>query len=187
MNIKRMRDSNEKFVEREVSSGDAHINESNEMDDEANNNNNNKAENGSERSQLTASSSDRLEEEQSWIGWFLSQKENDYLCIVDDEYIQDDFNLTGLNKMVPYYEHALDIVLDVDLQVGKRTTAHYLVMTIIRLRNTYFSLYHCLRHAHRGKSKFGRAGSGDALRTDTRPLYTHNKRNAANGKCSYML
>ena len=145
MNIKRMRDSNEKFVEREVSSGDAHINESNEMDDEANNNNNNKAENGSERSQLTASSSDRLEEEQSWIGWFLSQKENDYLCIIDDEYIQDDFNLTGLNKMVPYYEAALDIVLDVDLQVGKRTTTHYLVMTIIRLRNTYFSLYHRLQ------------------------------------------
>ena len=118
----------------EILSEDARINESNEMDDEIvheTNNNNNKAENGSERSQLTASSSDRLEEEQSWIGWFLSQKENDYLCIVDDEYIQDDFNLTGLNKMVPYYEAALDIVLDIDLQVGKRTNVHYLVMFVI--------------------------------------------------------
>ncbi|KAF8274428.1 casein kinase II, regulatory subunit [Lactarius quietus] len=33
----------------------------------------------------------------SWISWFLSSKGNEYFCEVEEDYILDRFNLTGLN------------------------------------------------------------------------------------------
>ena len=44
---------------------------------------------------------------------FTSARGNEYFCEIDEEYLTDRFNLTGLNTEVQYYNYALDLIIDV--------------------------------------------------------------------------
>ncbi|PWY81901.1 hypothetical protein BO70DRAFT_362337 [Aspergillus heteromorphus CBS 117.55] len=48
-----------------------------------------------------------------WRDWFISSRGNEYFCEIDEDYLTDRFNLTGLNTEVAYYQYALDLVTDV--------------------------------------------------------------------------
>mmetsp|Transcript_27146 Transcript_27146/g.64757 ORF Transcript_27146/g.64757 Transcript_27146/m.64757 type:complete len:209 (-) Transcript_27146:83-709(-) len=52
--------------------------------------------------------------EYSWIGWFCSRKGHEFLCEVDREFVEDNFNLYGLRQLVPHYNEALDMILDIE-------------------------------------------------------------------------
>lgn len=62
-------------------------------------------------------------EDSTWISWFCALKGNEFLCEVDEDYIHDKFNLTGLSELTPYYRYALDIILDLESESPPETQA----------------------------------------------------------------
>ncbi|KAI8646331.1 casein kinase II regulatory subunit-domain-containing protein [Parasitella parasitica] len=51
---------------------------------------------------------------QSWISWFCSLSGHEYYVEVPEDFIEDEFNLTGLSSAVPYYTQALETILDME-------------------------------------------------------------------------
>lgn len=48
-----------------------------------------------------------------------------------EDFIEDDFNLTGLNSLVPFWKEAMEIVLDVE--PGNVGNASWFVQALINL------------------------------------------------------
>jgi Casein kinase II regulatory subunit len=48
----------------------------------------------------------------SWVSWFLGSKGNEYFCEIDDDYMNDRFNLTYLNNEVQNYTAAFELMTD---------------------------------------------------------------------------
>ncbi|RLN48882.1 hypothetical protein BBJ28_00020959 [Nothophytophthora sp. Chile5] len=69
-------------------------------------------ENGLVASETTDAMSDYDEEDEKWVQWFCSLSGNEHFCEVAQSYIEDSFNLYGLRAMVPNYQDALNIILD---------------------------------------------------------------------------
>ena len=39
-------------------------------------------------------------DQEPWISWFCSFRGNEFFCEIDEDYIRDNFNLTGLSALV---------------------------------------------------------------------------------------
>ena len=75
-------------------------------------------------STISASSDEQTSEESimstssgagdSWIAGFCSLLGHEYFAEVTEDFIEDDFNLTGLQSQVPMYKEALEMILDVE-------------------------------------------------------------------------
>jgi casein kinase II subunit beta len=51
---------------------------------------------------------------ESWVSGFCSMVGHEYFCEVSEEFIDDDFNLTGLGSLVPHYREALELIADLE-------------------------------------------------------------------------
>lgn len=63
---------------------------------------------------LTDMSQSSSQSPDSWIAQFCSLVGHEYFAEVSEEFIEDDFNLTGLQSQVPMYKEALEMILDVE-------------------------------------------------------------------------
>ncbi|EMH73557.1 casein kinase II regulatory subunit family protein [Entamoeba histolytica HM-1:IMSS-B] len=48
--------------------------------------------------------------DETWIELYCSLDGNEFLCEVDQSFIEDEFNLYGLRAFIEHYEEALDII-----------------------------------------------------------------------------
>ncbi|BFZ55491.1 casein kinase 2 regulatory subunit [Savitreella phatthalungensis] len=59
---------------------------------------------------LMSSTSESL----SWITWWCTHLGHEYFCEVPEEFIEDDFNMTGLHTAVANYREAFELILDLE-------------------------------------------------------------------------
>eukprot|EP00053_Salpingoeca_punica_P004062 m.46872 g.46872 ORF g.46872 m.46872 type:complete len:222 (+) comp12582_c0_seq1:89-754(+) len=55
------------------------------------------------------------ESDVSWVEWFCSRHGNEFFCEVDESFISDKFNLTGLQEIVPHFNAAFDTIQDFEV------------------------------------------------------------------------
>ncbi|KAL7713562.1 Casein kinase II subunit beta [Entamoeba marina] len=73
------------------------------------------------------STSDSDSDDMTWIEWFCSLKGNEFLCEVDEAFIENDFNLYGLSSIVPHFTLALETILQLEYSQELSPEFQYMV------------------------------------------------------------
>lgn len=60
---------------------------------------------------MSDSTSSDFSEEETCIDWLLSQEGNHLLCRIEEDYIEDNFNLYGLSKIIPNFRDSIRLLL----------------------------------------------------------------------------
>ena len=94
----------------------------------------------------------------SWIHWYCSLPGHDLLLEVPEEFIEDEFNLTGLPSLVPLYAAALDTILDLEPETNT-------VIASASLIDSSAELLYGLIHARYLITKAGLSGWADKVGT----------------------
>lgn len=68
-----------------------------------------------ENSSESDSDDDMSSESLSWIKWYCCRAGNEMLIQVPYEYVEDNFNLTDLDLIVPNMDQALNVILDYEV------------------------------------------------------------------------
>lgn len=55
--------------------------------------------------------SDDSYDEDTWIDWFCNLSGHQFLCIIDEDYIRDNFNLYGLQQHFDHYKFSCKLVM----------------------------------------------------------------------------
>jgi len=117
-----------------------------------------------------------------WIDWFLSTRGNEYFCEVDEEYILDKFNLTGLNTEVPHYQKALDLITGENCTRGggARLASGRAAPDLAR-RAVRGAVLRARSRRGRHDQVGGGARRGEALRPYPRAVHPHEPRPGQDG------
>ncbi|KAJ6237173.1 casein kinase ii subunit beta [Anaeramoeba flamelloides] len=59
---------------------------------------------------MSSSDSDSSQDEYDWVENFCDMHGNEFFCLIDEEYVNSNFNLTGLRQQVRHYKPALKLI-----------------------------------------------------------------------------
>ena len=92
---------------------------------------------------MSSESSESEQESYSWIPWFVKLKGNEYFAQIESEFVNDSFNLTGLNQVVRYYDQALDMITDCEMGACARWLRVLPFSRVPLARSSLLSVCHC--------------------------------------------
>lgn len=69
----------------------------------------NESDEESEDSEEDSEEESNEDDMEPWISWFCSFRGHEFFCEIDEDYIRDNFNLTGLSSMVGSQWHVVVI------------------------------------------------------------------------------